>query len=597
MRSAYVSVGRHVAIGVAPLAVAYGLIAVGVAGRHGMFTTYAGRSTAAAVVELVAGWALMAGGFAAWWRRPRAPGGPLAVVAALAWFAPDWIGWQTGPATVRALALALHGLTLAAVVQLALGAPTGSPPSRLARRLIVATWSATLVIAIARLFFYNPFADPNCVTWCTANPLLLDGSRTVSRAADWADLGLSALAVVGVAVVVGRRLEDATVAARGMLLPVVIPAWLFIGAWTLRVAVIAAAPGEDPARPILAASFAVQAAGIGAMSIGLAWSLGRAARGVTILRRLARNAATDQRQESLEVTLRQASGDASLRLVFPLGDGGQWIDADGSEIEPPRVGADSSVTTILREGQAVAALVHDPAVFDGEALRREIGTAAELAIENERLRAEALAQLYALKASRSRLVETGDAERRAIERDLHDGAQQRLVSLAIALRMAQHALDEQGATSAGIALREAGIGLERALAELRVLAHGIHPVELSEEGLAAALEALADASPMLVGALPAERLPPSVEVAAYVLVEEAVRRARTRAESPLPGVRAQVVDGVLVVEVEDPGEASPQRALSDLVSVLDRVRALEGQLTVEGLPAGGVVIRAELPCA
>jgi signal transduction histidine kinase len=597
MRAGYASVGRYATIVVAPVAVAYGLVAVGVAARHGVFTTYAGRSTAAAAGELTAGWTLVAAGLAAWWRRPGAPAGPLAVIAGFAWFAPDWIGWQTGPAAVRALALATQGLTLAAVVQLALGAPAGRPSSALARRLIITTWSATVAIAIGRVLFYNPFTDPACVTWCTANPLLLHDSQTIARGLDWADVGLCALVAFGVASVPGRSLARATPAARRMLLPVVIPAGLFIAAWTLRVILVATTPDENPARAIQIASFAARAVGLSLMAVGLAWSLGRAARGATMLRRLARQAAAGAGEDSLEVALGRATGDASLRLAFPLRDGRRWIDAQGSEIASPQRRADRSVTAILRDGQTVAALSHDPAIVDGEALRREIGTAAELAIANERLRAEALIQLHELKASRLRLVETGDAERRTLERDLHDGAQQRLVSLAIVLRMAQSAFDEQGASAAGASLREAGEWLDRAISELRELAHGLHPVELSDEGLAAAVEALADGAPMVIGALPTQRLRPSVEVAAYVLVEEAVRRAATREHGPAPGVQVQVADGKLVVEVEDPGEASPQRALANLVSVVDRVRALDGLLTVESTSDGGVLIRAELPCA
>jgi signal transduction histidine kinase len=596
MRAGYAEVGRYATIVVAPLAVAYGLVAVGVAARHGVFTTYAGSSASAAAGELTAGWTLVAAGLAAWWRRPRVPAGPLAVLAGFAWFTPDWIGWQTGPAAVRALALAAQGLTLAAVVQLALGAPTGRPSSALARRLIITTWSATVVIAIGRVLFYNPFTDPACVTWCTANPLLLHDSQTVARALDWADVGLCAFVAVGVASLGGRSVAHATTAARRMLLPVVVPAALFIAAWTLRVILVATTPDENPARAIPMASFAGRAVGLGLMALGLVWSIGRAARGATMMRRLARQAAAGTEDDSLEVALARATGDVSLRLAFPLRDGGRWIDAQGSEIAPPQRRADRSVTTILRDGQTVAALLHDPAILDGEALRREIGTAAELAIANERLRAEALVQLHELKASRLRLVETGDAERRTLERDLHDGAQQRLVSLAIALRMAQSAFDEQGAGAAGASLREAGDRLDRAITELRELAHGIHPVELSDEGLAAAVEALAEGAPMLLGALPAQRLPPSVEAAAYVLVEEAIRRAAARQHGPAPGVQAQVADGKLVVEVEDRGEDSPQRALADLVSVADRVRALDGLLTVESTSDGGVLIRAELPC-
>jgi signal transduction histidine kinase len=597
MRAGYASVGRYATIVVAPLAVAYGLVAVGVASRHGASTTYAGLSTGAAAAELTAGWALAAAGLAMWWRRPGASAGPIAVLGAFAWFSPDWIGWQTGPGGVRVLALAAQGLTFAAVVQLALGAPTGWPASAPARRLIVATWSATIAIAIGRVLFYNPFTDPACVTWCTTNPLLVAGSQTVARALDWAELGLCAAVALAVAGLGARLLVKATAAARRTLSPVFLPAALFIGAWTVRVIVVDATPGEDPARPILTACFAARAVGLASMSVGLAWSLARAARGAIMLRRLAREVAAGAGEGSLEAALGRATGDVSLRLAFPMREGGRWIDAEGSEIDPPQSGVELSVTPILRDGQTVATLLHHPAILDGEALRREIGTAAELAIDNERLRAEALVQLRELKASRLRLVEAGDAERRALERDLHDGAQQRLVSLSIALRMAQGAFDEQGATAAGASLREAGTGLQRAIDELRELAHGIHPIELSDEGLAAAVEALADGAPLTIGALPLERLPPSVEAAAYVLVDEVVRRALTRDEGPAPRIHAQVADGALVVEVEDPGEPSPQRALADLVSVADRVRALDGRLTVEARTDGGVLMRAELPCA
>jgi signal transduction histidine kinase len=597
MRAGYASVGRYATIVVAPLAVAYGLVAVGVASRHGASTTYAGLSTGAAAAELTAGWALAGAGLAAWWRRPGASAGPLAVLGAFAWFSPDWIGWQTGPGGVRALALAAQGLTFAAVVQLALGVPTGWPASAPARRLIVATWSATIAIAIGRVLFYNPFTDPACVTWCTPNPLLVAGSQTVARALDWAELGLSTLVALAVAGLGARMVAKATAAARRTLSPVLLPAALFIGAWTVRVIVVDAKPGEDPARPILTACFVARAVGLALMSVGLAWSLARAARGAIMLRRLAREVAAGAGEGSLEAALGRATGDVSLRLAFPLREGERWIDSEGSEIDPPQRGAEVSVTPILRDGQTVAALLHHPAILDGEALRREIGTAAELAIDNERLRAEALVQLRELKASRLRLVEAGDAERRALERDLHDGAQQRLVSLSIALRMAQGALGEQGATAAGASLREAGEGLQRAIDELRELAHGIHPIELSDEGLAAAVEALADGAPLTIGALPLERLPPSVEVAAYVLVDEAVRRALTRDGGSAPRVDARIADGALVVEVEDPGEPSPQRALADLVSVADRVRALDGRLTVEARTDGGVLMRAVLPCA
>jgi signal transduction histidine kinase len=597
MGPGHATVGRAATVVVALLAVAYGLIAVGVAARHGMFTTEAGRSTGAALAELSAGWALIAAGLLAWLWRPGVAAAPLAVLAGFAWFSPDWIGWQTGPGAVRALALAAQGLTFAAIVHLALGAPTGRASSTPARRLIATTWSVTIVIAVGRALFYNPFADPNCVSWCTPNPLLLDGSQTVARGLDWAELGLVAVVALAVAGLGWARLVRATTAARHIQAPVVLPATLFIGAWLFRVAVVTTTQGEAPARPILTAGFVACAAAMGLLAGGLAWSLSRSARGAITLRRLARQAAGGSREDPLEVALAQATGDSSLRLAFPLRGGERWIDRDGSDIEPPQNGTGRAVTIIRREGHTVAAVVHDPAILDDGVLRREIGTAAALAFDNERLRAETLFRLHELKAARVRIVETGDAERRALERDLHDGAQQRLVSLSIALRMAQNAFDEHGATAAGASLRDAGVTLGRAIDELRELAHGVHPVELSDEGLGAAIDVLADTTPMIIVSLPEQRLAASVEIATYTLVEEAVRRAAVRDDGTVPSVYAQLTAGRLIVEVEDPGELSAQSALADLVSVADRVRALEGRLAVEARGDAGVLIRAELPCA
>jgi signal transduction histidine kinase len=590
------SVSRYTAVVLAAVAVAYGLAAISVAGRHGEFTTYAGRSAGAALVELIAGWALIAAGLLALAQRPARPAGLLAVVAGLAWFAPDWIGWQTGPGTARAVALAAQGLSAAAVVQLALGAPTGSPPSAPARALVMATWLGTVAIGIGRALLYDPLADPHCVSWCAANPVLVGGSRSVGQALDRLELALTLIVTLAVAVQVARRLAHGSSAARRGVWPVAIPAAVFLGAWTFRLAVLVATPGDDPARGVLAASFAVRAAALGALALGLTWALGRAVRGAMAVRRLAGQARQSPETPSLEATLVHATGDSSLRVVFPLRSGERWIDGDGFDVATPEREAHRAVTTILRGGHPVAVVLHDPAILDGPVLEREIGTAAQMAVENERLRAEARVRLRELKASRSRIVATGDAERRRLERDLHDGAQQRLVSLSVALRMTQAGVDARREPGLADSLREADAGLQRAIMELRELAHGIHPVELSDEGFAAAVEALADRAPVRVQGVPGERLPAPVETAAYVVVEEVARRAVGRHDGTTLTVEACHASGELVVEVDDPGETSPERALADLVSVADRVGALDGHFTVEAAEPCGVRVRAELPC-
>jgi signal transduction histidine kinase len=587
---------RYAALAAAPLAVAYGLLASGVASRHGDVTTYAGRSTASAVAELVAGWALIAFGLLSFARRPERPAGPLAVAAGFAWFAPDWLGWQTGPGAVRAVALAVAGLPAAAVVQLAIGAPTGSLSSRSARAVVAASWAVTALVGIGRALLYDPLADPDCVVWCSPNPLLVHGDRSLVRVLDAVEPALSVLAVLAVVAFATRRLLTASPPARRGVWPVVVPAGVFLCACAVRLVALAADPAASPGRPVMSAAFWSRAAALAGLAAGLSWALVRAARGVLAVRRLAREPDGGDLERSLEAALVAATGDPSLRVAFPLGDRELWIDAQGIPISIERPASGMAVTTVLRGGQPVAAVLHDPAILDGHLLARQIGTAAQVAVDNERLRAEARLRLRELRASRARIVETGDEERRRLERDLHDGAQQRLVGLSMAVRMAQSALSGEHNHGAMDSMHDADKRLQQAISELRDVAHGIHPVELSDEGLAAAVEALADRAPILVGSLPAERLPPAVETAAYVLVDEVTRRAGTRGDGTTLSVEARRDDGRLIVSVEDPGETCAERAAAELLPVRDRIGALEGRLSLKPLAGGGTRIEGELPC-
>jgi signal transduction histidine kinase len=582
-----------------PVSVAYALAASAVAARHGELTTYAGRSELAAVAELTAGLALFAAGFAAWVSARWHPTGPVAVAAAFAWFAPDWIGWESGPPAVRVAALAVAGVTAAAVVHLALGAPTGRPSSTAARVMVAATWAATVAIGTGRALFYDPLADPGCAAWCATNPLLVHGDRAVARALDWADLGLAVLATAAVVVLAGGRLIRASRTLRANLAPIVISAAVLLGAWTARAGTLAFSPGDDPRRVVLAAGFAVRAVALCVLAAGLAWALTGAARRAHAVRRLAREHIGDRSAESLELALIRATGDSSLRVLYPRPEGDRWIDSDGRPVEPPQRRPDRALTAILRDGLPVAAVAHDPATLDGPALERGIGTAARLGLDNERLRAEAQAQLHELRSSRARIIEAGDAERRRLERDLHDGAQQRLVGLSVAVRIAQSAVEERSDARAAARLRAAEAGVQRAIRELRELAHGIHPVELAEEGLEAAVETLADFAPVAVRvtALPADRMPSAVETAAYVVVDEAVRRAAGRGDHATLEVAGRRSNGAFVLDVLDRGEASPDRVLADLADAADRVKALEGRLSVAAAGNRGARIRAELPCA
>ena len=227
-------------------------------------------------------------------------------------------------------------------------------------------------------------------------------------------------------------------------------------------------------------------------------------------------------------------------------------------------------------------------VLAAPALAEEVAAAARLALENERLQAEAWSQLEDLRASRARIVGSGDAERRRLVRDLHDGAQQRLVTLSLALRLARARLGPGLDPALAGRLDEAEDELRAALADLRELAQGIFPVILAEEGLSAAIEALAETgpAPLEITALPGERLGSSAEAAAYFVVSEAVRQA---AASMLK-VSVARCGTRLVVEVEG------DRAPAEIVGVQDRVGALDGSVTVVRGPGGRATIRAEIPC-
>jgi signal transduction histidine kinase len=314
----------------------------------------------------------------------------------------------------------------------------------------------------------------------------------------------------------------------------------------------------------------------------VSWEWVRGRRTRSALARLVVELAASPPAGGLGAALAKTLGDPTLILLYPLPDG-RRVDAAGRPAQP---GQGQAVTPLVRGGRPVALLAHRPGLLDDPGLVEEIAATARLALDNERLQAQVRAQLQDLRASRVRIVERGDAERRRLERDLHDGAQQRLVSLALSLRLAQlEARTDPDVT----ALEEAEAGVRQALEELRGLARGLYPAALTEEGLAAALEALAEqaASPLVLRRLPEERFDPKVEAAAYFVVAETLQRSRPRRAA----VDAVHADGRLVVEIETDEE--PPQELTDLE---DRVGALDGRLLVEHARSGRTRIRAELPC-
>jgi signal transduction histidine kinase len=291
---------------------------------------------------------------------------------------------------------------------------------------------------------------------------------------------------------------------------------------------------------------------------------------------------------ALDAALAEAIGDRTLHIAYRLPATGRFADADGRAVSAPAF--DTAVTTpLVRHGQTIAVISHhsDPAE-----LERSLGSAARLALDNERLQADVKARMIDLAASRLRIVEAADARRRGLERDLHDGAQQSLLSLSYDLQVARSAAAADGDEQLVAILDAAMIDVRDAFAELREIAHGIFPAVLSATGVGPAVKSLADTycetSHLEVDVDCAfdERYPFAVETAAYVVVASGLTEAaRSGARSAI--VRIERIDRMVRVDVGHDGA----RPFPMMVDVADRVGATGGRFMVDGCR-----ISAEIPC-
>ncbi len=339
-------------------------------------------------------------------------------------------------------------------------------------------------------------------------------------------------------------------------------------------------PAEDPEGAVFRAVFIGRAAAFTSLAVGVAWTVVRQRRTRAAIKRLADDLGEAPEPGSLRAALARSLGDPALIVAYPKATSGSYVDAEGRPVEAAADGRAS--IPIVRNGEPVALVVHDRAISEADALEREIGAAARLAVDNERLRAEALSQLVDLRASRTRIVEAGDSARQRIERDLHDGAQQRLLALSYELRLARADAEAAGDEQLAGLLAAGSAQVQSALTELRDLAHGIYPAILTESGLGPALWTLADTAPLPVevGDVPAERLPEPVERAAYAVVAGSIEAAVDHVAVTVRRDGDDVTIVVAGVETELP------------VRLADRVGALGGHIALEN---GS--LRAVIPCA
>jgi signal transduction histidine kinase len=298
--------------------------------------------------------------------------------------------------------------------------------------------------------------------------------------------------------------------------------------------------------------------------------------------------------ETLRDRLARALGDPTLEVVYWLDDAAGYVDDQGLPVQLP-LSTKRAVTKVLADGAPVAALLHDPALLDEPDLIESVRATAGLVLENQRLAAEVRAQLAEVRASRARIVAAADDERRRLERDLHDGAQQQLVGLSLKLRLAQSGAD--AATVA--ALDQAQDDVEQALGDLREFARGVHPSILREDGLDAAVEVLARRASLPVdvrGAI-GRRLPDAVELAAFFFISEALTNIAKHAAASGATLELIARDGLLTITVSDDGVggADPRKG-SGLAGLADRLAALDGTIALEDAAGKGTCLVARIPC-
>jgi signal transduction histidine kinase len=294
--------------------------------------------------------------------------------------------------------------------------------------------------------------------------------------------------------------------------------------------------------------------------------------------------------------LAESLGDHSVAIAYWLPDREMFVDESGQRVELPDPTSGRAWTSVEQDGRPVAAIVHNAALETTSELVQAAAAAAALAIDNERLKADLRARVEELRVSRLRIVEATDAARRRIERDLHDGAQQQLVALALELRLLRgRAGERQDLVAMVDGLSER---LSSALAELRELARGIHPTILTDRGLAPAIDALADRTPVEVDATVdvTDRLSKPVEAAAYFVVAEALTNVVKYAQASNVAIAVRQVNGEVLVDVSDDGVGGVDvGAGSGLRGLQDRLAAVDGEMDIDSPPGAGTRLRARIP--
>ena len=561
---------------------------------HSPERTYAGASTSAAAATLAASLSLLAAGVVV---RPAGLSA-LSLLAGWLWVMPVWAGWSSGPGFVESAAAVLAVFVFPAVVHLVQAHPEGRISSWPSRLVVWTAWGWAGASALLLALFRNPLFDVNCWSNCTSNVFLVANRPGLAQAVQHVGSGVAiALSTALVAACIWRLLTSAG-HARLLFAPVAAAGVLVGGGTVAHAVVLMRTQPEDPTKPVFVAIFLVVSAGAVLLAVGLVLPLIPLIRGWAAqraVRRLTAELVNTPGPGSLEGALQAALGDPELKVAFWLRDGHRFVDGRGRPFDGENPDGRASVT-VRRSDEIVALIRYGSALPTGVETR--IGPATRLAIENERMRVELLAQLDELRQSRRRIVELGDDERRRIERDLHDGVQQELLALSSELRATRSAAQaEEGAMAQALdaAIRQTHV----ALADVRELAHGVFPAILTDAGLAAAVQSLADRATVavVIADLAEGRFPSTAETTAYQAVAAALACAETLRSVEIVRLSVRRERDALVVQFLDDGSGDESRTTPFSEEVEERVRALGGRIEIEPAPGRGALVRAVIPCA
>ncbi|NEW58447.1 sensor histidine kinase [Nocardia cyriacigeorgica] len=547
------------------------------------------------VVELVlflcAGLSFVISGTLAWRARPDVQAGALIAVAGLLWLS-GGIRRSSDPALFTAGAL-LTNLYLPVLIHMVLGFPSGRLRYRWERWFVGGAWLLATVGVACEWLFFDPRLAESTYPSTSVNLLLI---RDIPALAEAIQIGAGAIALVMGATllgVIGYRWRTGSPAFRAGFTPLAL-ACLLSAALTIWI-LVAAAEFPDSQEGWVHSLRDLRYPTTALLPIAVVWGLVRY--------RLAKAAISDAMveignapvEESFVGALRRALHDPTLVLWTYEPERGVYVDEDGGTQTLPSGSGPRAATVLERDGVPLGALVYDETLRSQPELLDAVRGAAGLALEHARLQQELRAQLVEVRRSRERIVTAGDTQRRRLERDLHDGAQQRLVAAELLLRRAQRAPDGERLRAL---LSDGATELATALIELRELARGVYPPVLADRGIAAALNSLAERAP-----LPVEihdglrtRPPAGIELAAYFIAAEAVANSCKYAGAGLVAIELHCDGDALSLEIADDGIGgaviTPGGGLSGLS---DRIAALGGTLTVDSPVGGGTRLTAVLP--